>query len=99
MAAHALREALQGEALFGGGLIVDNQHGFHRVDVFVEVAKGAAGVDYAHDGEAVKGDALPRAGFDLPAHDGKVAGDAGFRVGEAGAGVDVGGAGFHVFAV
>ena len=75
---------------------VDDDDGLRGIDRRGDVAEGAGGVDGAHDGEAVERDSLVSAGIDLPAHDGEVTGDAGFAIGEAGAGVDVGGSRFHV---
>ena len=87
---------MQRDTLFGGGAAIHNQHGAHFVDGLVHIAQRVVGANDSDYGKALQIHSLPLAGVDLPTENGFFAGHFHFAIGKAGAGKDIGGAGFNV---
>jgi hypothetical protein len=96
LSALMLNEGDERLLLRGGCAIIDDDDGACRIRIRVGIAERGFCAYDGCGGESVKRYALPGSTLDLPGHDGFVAGQIHFAIGEALAGINVGRAGLHV---
>ena len=93
-----LRELNQRLLLRGAGARVKDHYRASGQGVRIGIAERGAGQYHANHVKSVERDTAPRARVDVPGEHGLLAGQSNLRIGEARAGIDIGGAKFGVVA-